>query len=372
MRKQGKYMLITTFCVVFMAAGAYAWLAGPDFGAAPAGLRLSTLERSPNYQHGEFINLVETRVDTGNSSFFSNLLSFIMNSNPRLKPDTPLPVLHTDLKSLSLRQDVVIWLGHSSFYIQLNGKRILIDPVFSTNASPVPQTNVAFKGSAIYTAADMPSIDILLITHDHWDHLDYATLLALRDKVGDVVTGLGVGAHLVHWGYQENRIHEADWNDDVNIAAGLKIHVLPARHFSGRWLTRNQTLWVSLVLETPKHRLYFSGDSGYGPHFRDIGQRFGGFDLVALDMGQYDKRWANIHMFPEEAAQAADDLRTNALIPAHVGRFSLAAHDWDEPFNRIARSSESRSWHLLTPEVGEIMWLDRKNQHFRQWWSEAH
>jgi L-ascorbate metabolism protein UlaG (beta-lactamase superfamily) len=371
MKKKKIAMLIAILSTVIMAASAYAWLARAEFGAVPMGLRLLEVERSPHYQHGEFQNLVETQVDTGNSSFFSNLLSFVLDRNPRLKPATPLPSVQTDLKSLSLQQDLVIWLGHSSFYIQLNGKRILIDPVFSTNASPVPHTNSAFKGSMLYTAQDMPDIDVLLITHDHWDHLDYASIRSLRTKVSEVVTGLGVGAHLVRWGYKESRIHEADWNDEVSIADGLKIFVLPARHFSGRWLKRNQTLWVSFALESPERRLYFSGDSGYGPHFREIGKKFNGFDLVALDMGQYDHRWANIHMFPEEAAQAADELGARALMPAHVGRFSIAAHDWDEPFNRIQQTSRQRTWKLLTPEIGEAVDLSDQDQTFKKWWKST-
>lgn len=371
MKKKKIAMLIAILSIVIMAASAYAWLARADFGAAPMGLRLIEVERSPHYQHGEFQNLVETQVDTGNSSFFSNLLSFVLDRNPRLKPDAPLPSILTDLKSLSPQKDVVIWLGHSSFYIQLSGKRILIDPVFSTNASPVPHTNSAFKGSLSYTAQDMPAIDVLLITHDHWDHLDYATVRSLRNKVAQVVTGLGAGAHLVRWGYQESHIHEADWNEEVDIVNGLKVHVLPARHFSGRWLKRNQTLWVSFALETSKWRLYFSGDSGYGPHFREIGQQFGSFDLVALDMGQYDHRWANIHMFPEEAAQAADDLRARALMPAHVGRFSIAAHNWDEPFERIERASQHRDWKLLTPEAGQVVDINVQDQIFKKWWKST-
>ncbi|CAM3970588.1 MBL fold metallo-hydrolase [Rahnella bruchi] len=329
MKKRNKYMLMIALLVAVLTASAFIWLAMPKFGASPQGNRLQAVERSPHYVNGEFRNLLKTSVDTGNTSFFSNMLSFIADRNPRLKPAIAVPVIHTNLKSLPREQDVVVWLGHSSFYIQLAGKRILLDPVFSTNASPLPATNVAFDGSSVYTADDMPPIDVMLITHDHWDHLDYQSVLALRQKVKQVVAGLGVGAHLAHWGYAEDRIHEADWNDDVDILPGVKIHVLTARHFSGRWLTRNKTLWVSFALETAQQRLYFSGDSGYGAHFRDIGQRFGKFDLVALDMGQYDPRWANIHMFPEEAAQAAEDLDAVRLLPAHVGRFSIAAHDWD-------------------------------------------
>jgi L-ascorbate metabolism protein UlaG (beta-lactamase superfamily) len=214
----------------------------------------------------------------------------------------------------------------------------------------------------------MPGIDFMLVTHDHWDHLDYSSIKALLPKVGQVVVGLGVGEFFDRWGYPSDRVREADWNDTLEFDAGLRIHVLPARHYSGRMLTRNKTLWVAFALETPRHKLFFSGDSGYGPHFREIGERFDGFDLVALDMGQYDKRWANIHMFPEQAAQAAEDLRTTALLPAHVGRFSIAAHDWDEPLKQIAQASQGRPYHLLTPHLGGLVRLDEPTQQFPRWW----
>jgi L-ascorbate metabolism protein UlaG (beta-lactamase superfamily) len=136
-------------------------------------------------------------------------------------------------------------------------------------------------------------------------------------------------------------------------------------------LTRNKTLWVAFALESPQRRLFFSGDSGYGPHFREIGERFGGFDLVALDMGQYDKRWANIHMTPEEAALAADELRTRTLVPAHVGRFSIARHAWDEPFDRITTASEGKSYRLSTPRIGEPLDLRGEGQQFSRWWVGA-
>ena len=157
----------------------------------------------------------------------------------------------------------------------------------------------------------------------------------------------------------------------LDLLPQLRIHVLPARHYSGRMLTRNKTLWVAFALETPQRRLFFSGDSGYGPHFRAIGQRFNGFDLVALDMGQYDKRWANIHMFPEQAVQAAQDLQAKALLPAHVGRFSIAAHDWFEPLDRMLALSQGKPFRLLTPRIGEPVSFKPPAPSFGAWWQDA-
>lgn len=266
--------------------------------------------------------------------------------------------------------DVVVWLGHSSYYVQLGGKKILIDPVFSISAAPIAYANDAFAGTTPYTAHDMPDVDYLLGTHDHWDHLDYPSAKALLPKVGQVIVGLGMGQYFEQWGYAPNRVREADWNSSFGELTELRVHVLPARHYSGRMLTRNKTLWVAFALETPQRKLFFSGDSGYGPHFREIGERFGGFDLVALDSGQYDKRWANIHMFPEQAAQAAEDLRTKALLPAHVGRFSIAAHDWDEPFKRIASAAAGKAYRLLTPGIGVPVRVGDESQSFSPWWTE--
>ncbi|MBB3014124.1 MBL fold metallo-hydrolase [Cupriavidus alkaliphilus] len=367
----GRTSLILPGLAAALAAGGYAYLQHPKFGALPAGARLQAVKHSPHYVNGEFQNLIDTPMRTEDTSFVPNVISMLFDRNPNLKPSAALPSVHVDLKGLSKDGDVVVWLGHSSYFVQLNGKRILIDPVFSTNAGPFPGTNIAFPGTTPYTADDMPDIDVLLVTHDHWDHLDYPSAMALLPRVGQVVVGLGVGEFFDRWGYPSDRIHEADWNDVLELVPGVRIHVLPARHYSGRMLTRNQTLWVAFALQTSQRRLFFSGDSGYGPHFREIGERFGGFDLAALDMGQYDKRWANIHMFPEQAAQAAEDLRAKALLPAHVGRFSIAAHDWDEPLNQIDRASRGRPYRLLTPSPGALVLLDNETQRFPNWWKRA-
>ncbi|QEI08205.1 MBL fold metallo-hydrolase [Pigmentiphaga aceris] len=354
-----------------LVVGGFAYLQHPKFGSLPSGARLQAIERSPNYRDGIFQNLSDTPMRTQESrGFAANLWSMLVDRNPNLKPPVPLPATRVDLKALALQDDVVVWLGHSSYYVQLGGKKILIDPVFSISAAPIAWANDAFAGSTPYTADDMPAVDYLLITHDHWDHLDYPSIKALLPKVGQVVTGLGMGQYFEQWGYPLDRVLERDWNSSVGEADSLRVHVLPARHYSGRMLTRHKTLWVAFALESPQRKLFFSGDSGYGPHFREIGERFGGFDLVALDSGQYDRRWANIHMFPEQAAQAAEDLRTKALLPAHIGRFSIAAHDWDEPFKRITAAANGRPYRLLTPGIGAPVRVGDETQSFSPWWSK--
>ncbi|MCC5074384.1 MBL fold metallo-hydrolase [Xanthomonas campestris] len=354
---------------VLGAVGAGLYLREPLFGALPSGERLDQIALSPNYRQGAFRNQISTPMKTTDQSEWSMWAETLFGNHGQPRPPSALPAVKTDLKALDPAQDLVVWLGHSSYFVQLGGRRVLIDPVFSSSASPVPMTNTAFDGTSIYNVADMPPIDFLLISHDHYDHLDYPSVLALKPKVRQVVVGLGVGAHFQAWGYDMKRVHEADWYQTIGDEGGLQIHVTPARHFSGRTFTRNQSLWVGFVLSTGQRKLFYSGDSGYGPHFAQIGKRYGPFDWAALDTGQYDPRWANVHMNPEQAAQAAKDLRTRVLMPSHVGRFSLAPHDWDAPFKRVTAASQNAGYRLWSPEIGEPAYLDGREQHFSQWWN---
>ncbi|GKW44109.1 MBL fold metallo-hydrolase [Pectobacterium parvum] len=348
-----------------------AYLQHPLFGQLPTEEQLARITQSRNYLQGEFRNQLETPLLTTDESQFSIMLSNSFGNNGNPRPPGALPAMKTDLKALDVKRDLVVWLGHSSYFVQMAGKRILIDPVFSANAAPIPWANEAFEGTNLYSAQDMPDIDVLLISHDHYDHLDYPTVLALRDKVKRVVVGLGVGAHFKRWGYSADQIQEADWNDIVKESPELDIHVVPARHFSGRTLTRDQSLWVGFALLSPQRRIFFSGDSGYGPHFAAIGQQLGPFDWATVDTGQYDPRWAYVHMNPEEAAQAAEDLRARTFTPGHAGRFSISPHDWDDPFKRITTASAGRGYALWTPEIGRTIYLDDQAQTFTRWWEQV-
>ena len=365
-----KMLVIAVLLAASLAGGTWIYAQHPKFGKVPDGARLEAIKRSPNYSGDGFQNLIPTPMLADDRGFVSELIGYLFAKKDRSVPTLPIPSVKTDLHSLDRNMDVVVWLGHSSYFIQLGGKRILIDPVFSASAAPVPYVNKAFDGANPYTAEDVPEIDYLLITHDHWDHLDYSTVTALRARTKTVVAGLGVGAHLELWGYDKEKIHEADWFSVLESGDGFAIHVLPARHYSGRLLTGNKTLWAGYAITTARRRIFVSGDTGYGPHFADIGHRFGGFDLVVLDTGQYDERWPYIHMTPEEAARAAQDLQANALLPGHVGKFSLARHSWDDPYRRITAASEGRSYRLLTPMIGSPMVLDDQQQRFSRWWED--
>lgn len=355
--------------VTVMVVLLVAYLQHPKFGRLPAGERLAMLERSPNYSGHGFKNLVDTPMFAGDKTFLQVLVENLSSSGERLEPLAGIPSIRTDLNALDPHEDVVIWFGHSSFYVQLNGQRVLIDPVFSSSAAPLPIFNRAFAGTNDYVTEDIPPVDALLITHDHWDHLDYPSVQGLKPKVRQVVAPLGVGSYFEDWGYDGRNIREGDWFDGFELGGNVRVYLIPARHYSGRLLTRNKTLWAGFVLETPERRLLFSGDSGYGPHFVEIGKRFGGFDFVALDSGQYDSRWPYIHMTPEEAVAAAEDLNAKSMMPAHVAKFTLARHPWDEPFQRIVAAGKAADVALLTPRIGEPIHLSEGEQgQFGNWW----
>jgi len=374
--------LLGSLCALATTAGLlYYWL-HPIFGAAPEGARLTRIAASPNYIDGAFRNQIETPMLTTDESRLTLMWRNFTGKRRETRPPHPLPTIKTDLHALDPAQDLVIWLGHSSYYVQLGGRRILIDPIFNDHAAPLPWVNRTFSGTDLYSVADLPDIDVLIITHDHYDHLDYKTARALRPKVTTIVTALGVGAHLEAWGYADYKINELDWGEIFRVgrtgaakpneyAATLEIIATPGRHFSGRTFKRSQTLWVGLVLRTAERRLFFSGDTGYGPHFAQIGEHYGPFDWVTLDTGQYNPRWAFMHMQPEEAAQAAEDLCARAYTPGHVGRLTISEHDWDEPFRRASAASVGRSYALWTPEIGRLIYLDGRPQHFRPWWESV-
>ena len=181
---------------------------------------------------------------------------------------------------------------------------------------------------------------------------------------------LGVGAYVEQWGFDTTRLHEEDWFTEVKIAADLQVHVLPSQHFSDRFLEQNKTQWAGFALLTPKRKIFCSGDGGYGTHFKTIGQQFGGFDLAIIKNGQYNQQWHRIHLLPEETAQAAEDVGAKAVLPAHSGKFMLARHTWDAPYRALAAASQTRSYRLLTPEIGEALRFDETDAIFSPWWEK--
>lgn len=364
-----KRLIISVVAIMLIASAAsLPFVLNAGFGQAPQGAEKSLIERSPNYRDGEFQNTLPTPGFSSDKNMVVALWEFLTVKRENARPQQPLPLVPTDLARLPLETDTMIWLGHSSWYLQLSGKRILIDPVFSSYASPFAFLNKAFDGNYPWQAANMPDIDLLIISHDHYDHLDYATIKGLLPKIKRAVVPLGVGSHLRYWGMKDEIVTEADWQQSVTISDALSVHVLPARHFSGRGLKRNQTLWASFMFVTPTQKIYYSGDSGYGPHFKAIGEQFGKVDIAILEDGQYDQDWRYIHMMPEQTAQAAVDLNAERVLPGHAGRFVLAKHTWDDPYKRLAQASKDKAYRLLTPMQGEPVWPADATQTFRAWW----
>lgn len=336
-------------------------------GKAPRGKRLERIQQSPNYANGKFANQIVTPQLTEGYTFRKVLHKAITDRNPDKKPKATIPTIKTDLKNSAIENDCLVWFGHSSYFLQINGVRFLIDPVLSGNASPIPRTTRSFDGTTIYSHNDILEIDYLLLTHDHYDHLDYPTVKKIRPKIKNIVCGLGVGSHLEYWGYNPTIISEHDWYDNLELMTNIKLHVLPARHFSGRTFKRNNTLWVSFLLETPNQKIYLGGDSGYDGHFKEIGQKFGTIDLAILEDGQYNDAWRYIHCFPQETLQAGKDLNAKRIMPVHNSKFALSSHAWYEPINEIVRLNTDNQ-HLVTPQIGEVVRLDDPTQIFKQWW----
>jgi L-ascorbate metabolism protein UlaG (beta-lactamase superfamily) len=338
------------------------------FGKAPSGHRLERIRRSPNFNDGKFQNLHHTPQLTEGYSIWKVISTMLFRQTRTRKPTGPIPSVKSDLVKLKPAQNALVWFGHSSYFLQVDGKKFLIDPVFSGNASPIPGSNRAFPGSNIYSTSDLPDIDYLMITHDHYDHLDHDTVKKLRTQTKKVISPLGVGSHLEHWGYEETQIIEKDWYETVDPGDGCTVHVTPARHFSGLGFIRNTTLWCSYILETPSQKIFIGGDSGYDTHYADIGKQFGPFDLAILECGQYNPAWKYIHETPEETLQAAHDLRTKRLIPVHCGKFAMANHPWDEPLRRITEANRKVGMNLVTPLIGEIVELQDEGRVFEEWW----
>lgn len=303
--------------LIILIAGIYIFINQPQFGKLPKGQRLEKIKRSPNYRNGQFQNLNPTPSLAEDANYFSVLKKFIFEKDKNAAPSKPLPSVKTDLHSLKEDENVLIWFGHSSYFIQVDGKKILVDPVFSRSASPMPMGTKAFKGADIYSAEDIPEIDYLFITHDHWDHLDYPTIKNLKPKIRKIITGLGTGEHFEAWNFAPELIEERDWNEVINLEEGFTAFTTPARHFSGRGLKRNTVLWTSFVLQIPTTKIFMGGDSGYDDHFAVIGSKHGPFDLVILENGQYNRDWKYIHMMPEEVIKAAKDLKAKKLLPVH-------------------------------------------------------
>ncbi|MDR2223767.1 MAG: MBL fold metallo-hydrolase [Flavobacteriaceae bacterium] len=340
----------------------------PQFGKRPSGKRLEKIKQSVQYRGGKFQNINDTPQITQKISVA--LYDYLFGKSKESTPQGNIPSVSVDMLHLLENNNSLVWLGHSSYLMHLDGKNILVDPVLSGSASPIPGSVKAFEGSDVLAIESLPYIDYLFISHDHYDHMDYHTLKVLQHQVGKVIVGLGVGAHLEHWGYREDQIIERDWWETVELDTGFSVEITPARHFSGRSLWTANTLWVSFVLQTPSLKLYLGGDSGYDTHFKEIGDKYGSFDLAILENGQYDMSWKYIHMMPEEVVRATKDLNAKVLFPVHSSKFVLANHSWYEPLDRVSKEAIKEKQDIVTPLIGEIVTLDNLNRSPTYWWKQ--
>jgi len=367
-----KIFLFTTITValIFIAGFLFMNLA-PQFGGKVSKEQQQEFEKLEHYKNGKFLNFepIDMKFDFKNiSKIFKQLINPVANTRPK----NNITVKKFDVSSLHQQKSGttrVTWLGHSSFLIEMDNKTILIDPVFSDYVSPIDLSSAKrFTNGMPFKLDDLKKIDALIISHDHYDHLDYKTITSIKDKVKKVFVPLGVENHFKEWGIHSDKIEVLDWWNETELE-DIKIVCTPSRHMSGRGiLDQSSTLWSSWCLLGKNQKLYFSGDGGYGKHFTEIGDKYGPFDLGMMECGQYDEKWADVHMIPEESVQAGIDVKATAIMPIHWGAFKLANHTWIDPIERFVMKSEALKVNYATPSIGESLLLTSKSYTKNKWW----
>jgi L-ascorbate metabolism protein UlaG (beta-lactamase superfamily) len=333
-------------------------------GARNGELRAAA-DGSPHRRDGAFHNVEPA---TGGSSA-AVILHAVLARGVTGRPARPVPLAPVEIATEAAPL-AVTWFGHSSALIEIDGHRVLVDPVWSERVSPSRRVGPRRMHPVPAPLSALPAIDAVLISHDHYDHLDLPTIRSLaRDHGAPFVVPLGVGAHLRRWGLPEDRVVELDWGDSTTVG-GLVLHCTEARHFSGRGLARNTTLWSSWVVAGPANRAYFGGDTGYTGAFARVGATLGPFDLVLLPIGAYSEHWPDVHMAPEETVRAHADLRGDVLLPMHWATFNLGFHTWNEPIDRVCAAARAANIRLVVPRPGERIDLAEPSQP-QDWWTEV-
>jgi L-ascorbate metabolism protein UlaG (beta-lactamase superfamily) len=328
----------------------------------------SRYNQSEHWQENRFMNLEETSMSIRPGEI-PKLISKQFTNRKERSPGTILPVLPLDHKKFKESNIAFTWYGHSALLLTFNDKNLLIDPMFGPDASPIaPFAAKRFSDNTLELIDHLPKLDAVLLTHDHYDHLDLDSIKRLRDKSSTWMVSLGTARHLERWGINPETIQEFDWWDTVQFQ-NIHITFTPSRHFSGRGVSdRAGTLWGGWVFESEGKKIYWSGDSGYGSHFKDIGEKFGGFDLAFMECGQYNEKWHQIHMFPEESVQAAKDTYSKTAVPVHWGGFNLALHHWKDPIIRFVEEAKKHDLEIVTPRLGEVVVLN--NYKSTSWWND--
>jgi len=343
----------------------------PQFGATPSKADLTRFASSTQFNGDVFNNQIPTSTSSDFKSMMVALWEFVRGT-PNRTPENGikvLPVSTTDLANSSL-ETRILWFGHSTFLLQMDGLNLLFDPMLSDVPAPHP-----WVGSKRYSSElpiepeDLPNIDAVFISHDHYDHLDYASILKLNERTNHFYVPLGVGSHLRAWGIEDARITELDWWDDISIE-NTKFTFAPARHFSGRKLSgQNSSLWGSWHIAGTQKTVFFSGDTGYGPHFEEISARLDPIDFALLECGQYDEKWSDIHMLPEQTIQASVDLKAKAIMPVHWAAFTLSLHSWTDPVERASAAAKKAGQSFVVPQIGELIILDNEPKSRVAWWN---
>lgn len=365
-----KYLILL---VISLAIALFAFTKlSPVFGGQADAVTHARMMAMDNYQDGRFHNLevilpppIPKSEQLGLVDFFIN----IFNPADGKHPSEPLPTLplNDNLPTLNNR---FTWLGHSTVLFKMGDKTLITDPVFY-RVSPIPVGGSPYPMTNLPATADLPAIDIVLISHDHYDHLDMRAIKEIHGRVGRFIVPLGVKSHLIRWGVSADKITELGWHETAHLD-GLELIYVPAHHYGGRnFGTRGTSLWGGWVVKSSDFSLYYTGDSGYGKHFADIGQRYapeGGFDLMLVENGAYNINWADIHMMPEQSVQAVIDAKARLALPVHWGKYDLAYHAWHEPAQRFTQEATKRGVRYLTPKIGENFGVDDS---FDKWWETA-
>ncbi len=337
-------------------------LYAPVFGGSQSMESLQRINNSRNFVEGKFANQMATSVSTRSPDRKSSIMDWVFQQDDK-NPTKPLP--SRLFNSSRLTEGKFAWLGHSTLLMKTNSVVMMTDPVFH-RASPVPVIGNPFPVQHPISINDLPAVDAVIISHDHYDHLDHQAIRILSKRVDHFFVPLGVRAHLERWGVDSKNITELDWYES-EVYRGVRLTLAPARHFSGRGLwDRDSTLWGSWIISSDSLNVYFSGDSGYSDTFKIIGQRYGPFDIAFLENGAYNLDWAQIHLMPEETVQASIDLKARLLFPIHWSKFDLALHPWDEPAIRLTREATIRNVTVASPLIGEV--FDVRNYPETRWW----
>lgn len=356
--------------VLLIATGTLFVNLSPQFGRTPSDEQKVEYAKTDHYKDGIFVNELESVMDI---NVIDRIQEYFKN-DPSRQPSIHLPVAQIDsleVVNYVAPQPRLTWFGHSAFLLEIDQYNILLDPMLSETPAPHPWLGQKrYSDSLPLEIEELPFIDFVIFSHDHYDHLDYETLIKIKHKVGQFYVPLGVGNHLREWGVPEHKIHELDWWDEISHNE-LKLVCTPSRHFSGRGLSdRAQTLWSSWIIQNPQHKIYFSGDGGYGPHFSEIGEKYGPFDLGLMECGQYHQDWHAIHMFPEETAQAGVDIKAKRIVPIHWGAFTLSLHSWTDPIERVIKAADKLQIPLSTPKLGVPFTINGEGCTTESWWNK--